>query len=570
MYLVKKITIHRDIICVAMLLFMVILSSCQTLPEERIFLNGHVLTMDGENTVAEAVVIRKDRIEAVGTNDEIKKYITGDSVVENLNGKTMLPGFIDAHSHFPGSGLSAVAIDLNSPPIGKITKISELLEAVQKKANETDEGDWIFGFGYDETLIIEKRHPTLLELDQISLDHPIYLMHVSGHLGVANSVALEMADIGADTKDPEGGIIERDEKTGELTGLLEETARNDVQKMALDFPFFDRSDILKQSVQNYLEAGVTTAQNGLADEKLLKNLYMASRFWIIPMRLVVWPDEALGEKIIAGDFDSEDYNSEMFLVGAVKLIADGSIQGYTGYLSRPYHTPYKGDREYCGYPTMEREKLAALVKRIHQAGLQVAIHGNGDAAIDDIIYSFNEAQKEFPRKDARPIIIHAQMTRYDQLDAMKELGMTPSFFSAHTYYWGDRHWDIFMGPDRARRMSPAKTALDKGIRFTIHLDTPVTPMNPLLLVWSAVNRESTSGRKIGAEECISPVQALRAVTIDAAWQIFQEENRGSIEPGKYADLVILSGDPLKNPERIRALSVLETIVGGETLYRKHQ
>ena len=200
--------------------------------------------------------------------------------------------------------------------------------------------------------------------------------------------------------------------------------------------------------------------------------------------------------------------------------------------------------------------------------MQIAIHGNGDATIDDIIYAVDQAQKEYPREDTRHVVIHAQTTRDDQLDEMKRLGLTPSFFSAHAYYWGDRHCKIFLGEERAFRMNPAKSALDKGIRFTIHLDTPVTPINPLLLVWSAVNRISSGGNVIGEEERITPIQALRAVTIDAAWQIFQEKNRGSLEIGKYADMVILSDNPLKSPSSINTIEVEETIVAGATVYRK--
>lgn len=200
--------------------------------------------------------------------------------------------------------------------------------------------------------------------------------------------------------------------------------------------------------------------------------------------------------------------------------------------------------------------------------MQIAIHGNGDATIDDIIYAVDQAQMEFPREDTRHIAIHAQTTREDQLDEMKRLGITPSFFSAHAYYWGDRHCNIFLGKERAFRLNPAKSALDKGIPITIHLDTPVTPINPLLLVWSAVNRLSAGGNIIGEKECITPTQALRAVTIDAAWQVFQEHNRGSLEKGKYADMVILSEDPQKSRSAAKETEILETIVGGKTVYKK--
>jgi len=535
-------------------------------PESRVFMNGSVLTMDPHNSIFEAVAVGRDKIEAVGTNEEIKKYITGKSIVVDLDGKTLLPGFIDAHSHFPGSGLSAVGVDLNSPPIGKVVSISQVIDALKNKASETGKGKWIYGFGYDDTLLAEKRHPNRNDLDKASTDHPIFIFHISGHLGATNTLGLKKVGITADTPDPEGGVIRRD-ADGEPSGILEETAKDEIVKMAMDFSVWDFLDMIEQATTDYVSTGVTTAQSGFCTEAFLKGLSLFSRLGLIPLRLMVWPDDKLGDKIISGKFKTEDYDTERFKVGAIKLIADGSIQGYTGYLSKPYHTAFKGDSEYRGYPVIKREELVAQVKKFHRAGMQVAVHGNGDACIDDIIYAFSEAQKAYPRKDPRHIVVHAQMARYDQLDAMKKWGVTPSFFSAHTYYWGDRHWNIFMGPDRARRMSPARSALDRDIRFTIHLDTPVVPMNPLLLVWTAVNRISTSGRIIGEKERISAMQALRAVTIDAAWQVFEEPDRGSIESGEYADLVILSANPLDDPNGIRDIRVVETIIGGKTVYK---
>jgi predicted amidohydrolase YtcJ len=252
----------------------------------------------------------------------------------------------------------------------------------------------------------------------------------------------------------------------------------------------------------------------------------------------------------------------------VKLVADGSIQGFTGYLSTPYYTPYHGDDDYRGYPSISRERLFEQVEALHLAGYQLAIHGNGDESIEDILDAFEAAQKVHPVDDPRMILIHAQMARKDQIMRMKDLGVTPSFFTAHTWYWGDRHRDIFMGPERAAVISPSKWALDYGVRFSSHLDTPVTPMEPLQAVWSQVHRITHGGDVLGPEQRIGVMEALRAVTIDAAWQVFQEGNRGSLEPGKYADLVVLSGSPLENPIAMRDLQVLHTVIGGATIYKK--
>jgi predicted amidohydrolase YtcJ len=316
----------------------------------------------------------------------------------------------------------------------------------------------------------------------------------------------------------------------------------------------------------YLAQGVTTAQSGAGDQSMLDGLHALSRFGVIPLRLILWPLDMAADAILDGSFEFEP-DGKWVRRGAVKLIADGSIQGYTGYLSQPYHVPPGDDPSFRGYPRIPREKLIEQVVHFHRAGMQVAVHGNGDASIDDILDAFEEAQRVAPREDPRFIIIHAQMARPDQLDRMAKLDVIPSFFTLHTYYWGDRHRDLFMGPERASRMSPAKSALDRGIRFTIHCDTPVVPMEPLRLVWAAVNRRSTGGAVIGAAERIEPMQALRAVTIDAAYQHFEEADKGSLEVGKLADLTILSRSPLDDPEQIDEIQVQQTILGGEVAWR---
>ncbi len=536
----------------------------------RIFINGTILTMDATNSTVEAIAVRNGRIDAVGTNQEVNQRITGERVVVDLQGQTVIPGFIEAHGHFPFSGYGAIGVNLNSPPIGSMTSISEVTKALKKKAAGTEKGKWVVGFGYDDTNLIEKRYLTCTDLDEVSTDHPVFIIHISGHLGMANSLTLETAGINANTPDPEGGVICREAATGEPTGVLEEAVNFKVSQLATNLTVEENIAAVKWAVKDYAQNGVTTVQSGLTDEKLLTGLSTASQFGQIPLRTMIWPDTELSEKIIEGKFETEAHNTGFFQIGAAKIIGDGSIQGYTANLTEPYHVPFKGDKHYRGYSVTERTVMVELVKKFHRAGMQIAIHGNGDATIDDIIYAVDQAQKEYPREDHRHTLIHCQTVRHDQLDEIKRLGITPSFFSAHAYYWGDRHYNIFLGPERACRQNPARSALERGIRLTIHLDTPVTPINPLLLVWSAVNRLSTGGNIIGEDERISALQALRATTIDAAWQIFQEDNRGSLEVGKYADLVVLSDNPLKRPETIRDIKVLETIVGGRTIYKKNE
>lgn len=538
-------------------------------PAQQLFINGNVLTMDADNRIVEALATRDDRIEAVGSTEEIMALAQEGAEVVDLGGRTLLPGFIDAHGHFPGSGQKVIAADLSSPPVGTATTMSQVLDALRQRAATTPAGKWVSGFNYDDTLLAEKRHPTRAELDAVSSEHPVVAMHVSGHLLVANSLALAAVGIDASTPDPEGGVIGRLPGSQEPNGLLEETARLGVMTELQDIGVMDAYRMMKAAAIEYAARGVTTAQSGWVSRKIATGLSVFSKLGVIPQRLIVFPAESeFGEALLNGDYDPADYNSDRLQMGAVKLVADGSIQGYTGYLSQPYYTPYHGDATYRGYPSIPRDKLFEQVAALHKAGYQIAIHGNGDAAIEDILDAFEGAQKEHPVADPRMILIHAQMARQDQVARMKALGVTPSFFSAHTWYWGDRHRDIFLGPERAAVISPARWAQDYGLRFSSHLDTPVTPMLPLQAVWSQVERITYGGDTLGPGQRIGVMQALRAVTIDAAWQVFQDGNRGSLEPGKYADLVVLSGNPLDDPMAMRELEVEQTVIGGATVYRK--
>jgi predicted amidohydrolase YtcJ len=479
----------------------------------------------------------------------------------------VVPGFIDAHGHFPGAGLYAVNADLNSPPIGDVRTFDDLLERVRAKAEEIPAGEWVMGWGYDDTLLAEMRHPTRADLDRATTDHPVVCFHVSGHLVAVNTRALELLGIDRDTPDPEGGVIRRDPETGEPDGVLEENAMHGVADLLGEPSLSDSWRILREGDRRYRAAGATTAQNGYAAAIHLTGLSWLGRLGVIDTRMVLWPGDEVAEQLRDGTLELNVSEGPHARLGAVKIIADGSIQGYTGYLTQPYFVPPGDDPAYRGYPRVARDELIEKVSRYHEAGWQVAVHGNGDASIDDILDAFEEAQRRAPREDTRHVIIHAQMAREDQLDRMQALGVIPSFFVLHTYYWGDRHRDIFMGPERAARMSPARSAADRGIRFTLHCDTPVVPMEPLRLIWSAVNRRSSSGESIGPAQRITPQEALRAVTIDAAWQHFEEGDKGSLEPGKLADLAILSRSPLDDPETIDEIQVLETVIGGETVYR---
>lgn len=535
-------------------------------PEVQVWYGGRILTMDASGTVASAIAIERERIVGVGDLDDVQPWLERGGREVDLEGRTVVPGFIEAHGHFPGAGLGAVAADLNSPPIGDVHNVAEAIEALREVAEERPKSEWVLGFGYDDTMLEEKRHLTREDLDAVSTTRPVMATHISAHMVVANSVALERYGIDSNTPDPPGGEIRKSPETGEPTGLLLETASRTMMLDALDLAPLDQMAVVRAAVAEYASQGFTTVQNGLANFEQLKGLSLATKVGIVPLRVVAWPADELVLELIEKGGTLSDLETPRMYITAVKFVGDGSIQGYTGYLREPYHVLLDHPEGYVGYPNIEAAVLDEQVKKVHCAGYPVAVHGNGDAAIDQFLDAWEGALTACPREDARPIVVHAQMAQEDQLDRMVELGVTPTFFSAHVYYWGDRHRDVFLGPERAARISPAASAISRGLRFTTHLDTPVVPIDSRLQLWVPVARKTSSGDVLGGEQRISAAQSLRAMTSDAAWQSHLEHEIGSIEVGKQADLVILSEDPLAEGVDLRSIEVERTVVGGVTVF----
>ena len=482
----------------------------------------------------------------------------------------MIPAFIDPHGHFPESGFCALhRVDLMCPPLGDIEKLDQVFERLAEHAAKTPRGEWIFGSFFDQTVVEENRFPTVDELDRISRDHAVVVMHMSGHACAGNSEALRRAGVDRSTPQPKGGHIEKDPITGELTGLLEEPAAMGPISSTMFGTSGDRfRDGLRWAADEYASHGVTTAQNAWASQHLLNEFQSAARDGEPKIRMTILPDAHLEPDITSGRLSLDVPDPRHLKIGPRKLFSDGSIQIFTAYMSEPYHTAFRGDSDYRGYPIYGRDELTNHITALHEAGHQIHIHVNGDGAGDDVLHAFEVAQDRHPRSDHRHTIIHGQTLRDDQLDKMASLGLTVSFFSYHVYVWGDRHREIFLGPERARRISPAASAVERGIRFTLHNDTPVTPMRPLPLIWCAVNRLTASGHELGPEQRISPLQALRAHTIDAAWQVFRDDDLGSIETGKSADFAVLSKNPLEHAETIKDIQVDATIKDGETIFGK--
>lgn len=534
-----------------------------------LYFNGHILTMDADNSVADAVLIDGENIIAVGEETMLRQDLPDRAQQIDLQGRTMIPAFIDPHGHFPDPGfIKLFRVDLSSAPRGDCPNMSIALARLATKAADTPKGAWVMGVLFDNTSIAEGRMPTRAELDSVSQDHPIWITHASGHNGVANSMALLRHGVDRDTPDPLGGRFGRDPVTGALTGLIEGIsamgAMGDTNFLIDHDRFWLGFDATRDE---YLSQGVTYAQNAWATREMI------AHFASFPIEedpgidIQILPVGELEPSLSRGPDAVNWPGNRHFTLGARKLFTDGAFQLQTVFLSSPYYKPSNSDAP-CGMAYADPADHHAQVKKLHDMGFQIHCHCNGDAGIDLFLDAIDAAQSANPRTDHRHTIIHGQTTRDDQLDRMAQLGVTISFFAAHIHYWGDRHLDTFLGPERAARISPAASAERSGVRFTLHNDASVTPTRPIHLAHCAVNRLTCSGQLLDGNQKISAMSALRAQTIDAAWQVFQEQYRGSIEPGKFADFVILNRNPLVDPEDLLSTRVVSTIRRGNIVFRE--
>lgn len=503
---------------------------------KRIFENGVIRTMADAVTSAAWVMTEGGRIVDLGTH---APSIDGVERVD-LQGRTVVPGFIDPHGHFPESGLNTVCrMDVSTGGPGALVNLRDVLEKIAMPPL----GDWVLAMGFDHTALVEGRFPTAQELDSVQPDRPVWLLHVSGHAGVLNSAGMARMGISGD---------------GYLAGI---DAMGDLG--STDFGIDDEglAQGTQEAAREYVSHGVTLAHNAWLESRLLDRMIMLDQEGGLPLDLIGLP----AAELEPGFSSSLPAGLKRLILGPRKLFADGAFQVQTAFLSKPYHQPANDDPDWRGMRYTTPEELRADIKRLHEAGHQIHIHTNGDGASDDALDAFEAALRDMPRNDHRHTLIHGQALRDDQLDRMARLEISVSFFSAHVHFWGEKHRDVFLGPERAARINPARSAIDRGIRITIHNDAPVTPTRPLHLMWCAVARETSAGSVLGPEQRITPEEALRAHTIDAAWQVFQDHDRGSIESGKRADFAVLSDDPITTSKAIKDIQVEKTIILGETV-----
>jgi|TARA_B100001105_G_scaffold1135_1_gene779 hypothetical protein len=523
---------------------------------DRLFTNGSFHTLDPDNPSAEALASWRGRIIGVGPLADLETLTGPDTEVVDLGGATVLPGFIETHMHPIAAG-----VQMLSPQIGypDCRSVADVVAVLREAASSTPAGQPIQAWGYDDSLMADDRHLTRHDLNAASTEHPIFIRHISGHLSYANDRMLELAGITDDVEDPVGGLFQR-ETSGRPNGCMEETANFAVggslpfaepQVMAAGARAIS-DHCLGVGVTSMTDAAVmatemyATYQNGI-DERSIRvrtRLFPGWRFvGDLPLRT------GLG--------------GDMLSIGALKFVSDGSIQGYTACLCKGYH-----DRpDVNGTEVIPAAELVELVTEAHLKGWQVAVHANGDQAIDNTLDAFEAALEAHPRDDHRHRIEHCQTVREDQLERMARLGVMASVFANHIWYWGDRHRDRFLGPERGSRIDPLASFTEHGIVHALHCDMPVTPLDPLFTIWTAVNRITRDGDLLGPEQRARVADAVAGYTSAAAILNMEEHDKGTLEVGKLTDLVVLDADPFAvEPMAIRDIRVLATIVGGVTGY----
>jgi predicted amidohydrolase YtcJ len=534
-----------------------------------IYHGGPILTMDGEApSYCEAVAVKDGKILFVGSQIEALNRRGDATQLRDLGGKAMLPGFIDAHSHFLFALTMENQVNVASPPVGPAKDIPSTVAAIlayQARAKVPARG-WLIGWGYDSERLAEGRHITKQDLDPVFPDHKVILIHVSGHGAVLNSQALAFAGIDANTKTPPGGFIDRLPGSNEPAGLLMETAYLPLTERLPQPSKAELMELMKPAQMMYAASGYTHAQEGftpLANLDFLLDAAEADKIFLEIASLPSFFD--MPKWINNSRYKFGEYRKGLKLQG-VKFTQDGSPQAKTAYVSTPYLTGGpSGQPNWRGETTQHRDEFLRQVKMALGAGLQVFIHANGDATIDQVIEAVDQAGIR-AANDRRTIVVHSQFQRPDQLDKYVRLGLSPTYFTNHTYFWGDVHVKN-IGAEKAAFISPIRAAKAKGLIFSNHTDFNVTPLDPIFVIWTAMARQSRSGRIIGPDQRVDAYTALQALTTGPAWQIFEENRKGKIKTGLLADFVILSADPVRTDiDKIRSIKVLETIKRGKTIY----
>ncbi|MEJ9229839.1 amidohydrolase [Peribacillus butanolivorans] len=528
-----------------------------------VFINGEVITVDQKNKVVEAVAVKGNRVSAVGSNREVKGFIGEETKVIDLQGKTLLPGFIDAHIHLILYGVNQLAVSCKDEHIKSIV---DLLNDLKEKASTIPKGEWIRAWGFNETVVKEKRYPTIAELDAISVEHPIIVSRTCSHISVVNSKALEIAKINENSENPTGGIIEKD-KMGRFTGRLIETANMIMTEIAS----YTESELMKAvkiASEHFVAAGITSIHEaGAYGPESFRLLQQAVKSKDIRVRIYAMigslnnSHEFVNKMVEAGVVTGT--GDERFKIGPAKLFTDGSSTGPT----IATRETYSSDPDNFGILYYSEEEIYQVLGQAHKKGYQITVHAQGDRAIEMYLNCVEKALEESPRKDHRHRIEHAGISSPDLQERMKNLELIPIPNPPFPYEFGDIYIQHY--GNRVNHMYAVRDFIDNGILAAGGSDAPVTDYNPLLGIHVAVNRRSQSGSDIGVAQSISVMEAIKLYTWNGAYASFEEDIKGSIEVGKLADFVVLTDSILKvNPLHIKDLQVESTIIDGEILYHR--
>jgi predicted amidohydrolase YtcJ len=528
-----------------------------------VFINGEVITVDKKNSIVESVAVKENRIVGVGSNQEVKGFIGEETKVIDLEGKTLLPGFIDSHIHLILYGVYQLGVSCKADHINSVAAV---LDDLKKKALEIPKGEWIRAWGFNETAVKENRYLTIDELDAISTDHPILVSRTCGHISVVNSKALEIAKIDNNTPDPKGGVIEKDQ-TGRLTGRLIEAANMKMNEIAS----YTESELMKAvkiASEHFIAAGITSIHEagafGPDSYRLLQKSVKSKdiRVRIYAMISSLNDSHEFVEKMIKAGVITGT-GDEKFKIGPAKLFIDGSSTGPT----IATRNPYSSDSNNSGILYYSEEEIYRVLGEAHKKGYQITVHAQGDRAIEMYLNCVEKALEEFPRKNHRHRIEHAGISTPDLQERIKKLELIPIPNPPFPYEFGEIY--IHNYGERVNYMYPVRDFIDRGIMVAGGSDSPVTNYNPLLGIHIAVNRKSQTGVEIGTNQSISVIEAIKMYTWNGAYASFEEEIKGSIEVGKLADLVVLSDSILcVNPNKIKDLKVEATIIDGEILYQR--
>lgn len=540
--------------------------------------NARVLTLDGQNRRAGTVAVHEGKIVGIWQASQVPEeelIITPETNVVDAEEATLIPGFVDTHNHIYGYSQMLHFVDCSTPPN---QSIPDILIRLQEHAEQLPAGEWVNGFGYDDTSLEESRHITRAELDKVVPHHPVCVSHISGHLSVVNTAALRTAGIDETISDPAEGYFGRD-RSGKLNGLLfEKTAMSYVARAQPEKTEEEMIHTMAKATHDYLAEGITTnteAALGMSGnpQKELNVIIQAAKRGINPLRMnVILLHTILQEEGLYADYTAEEideqWNEEtagkVRLDGA-KMFQDGSLQALTGALREGYAC----EPDQYGELFQEQSTFNEDVLELHNRGFRIAIHGNGDRAIGSILTAYENALNSNARNEHKHRIEHVQTATEADIQKMAELDVAGSFFINHVYYWGERHNQLFLGRERAERISPLQEAVNHNVLFTLHSDCPVTPISPLFSVWAAVNRVTDAGNVLGEDQCIDVVTALKAMTIYGAALNFNADCSGSIEIGKDADFAMLDKDPTAvNPMELKNINVLSTWINGEVVYKK--